>query len=498
MNNNGTRFEFLSSGKSPAANEVLLVPLPAKPRPPMSLLAPIDALCEDAVSQLVDLGALGEDAGKLAHSSRSNGFRRILLVSLGDTAQLMAGKVRQAGAAAADWLIAQRITQASLWLDGLDATQVEHASAEFATGLILAGFRFGELKKADEKRPALIRVSLRAIQPERARQDLRRIQAAQCVADSVNYMRSVAHRPPNILHPPALAAEARKLAKSQGLKCQVLDVPKLRAMNLNGLLSVGMAASHKPCLIRLDYRGAPRSRHTTVVIGKAVTFDTGGISIKPAAGMEGMKFDKCGGMVVLGVLRAISELKMKCNVIGLIAAAENAVSDDAYRPSDIIRMANGKTVEIISTDAEGRMVLADALWYAQKVCKPRAMINLATLTGAVTIALGRPCAAIMSNNDELAAELGESGRRTHERLWRLPLWDDYKDLIKGNDSDLRNSSGKRDAGTIVGGMFLKEFVDDKTPWAHLDIAAVATTENDKAATGFGVRLLVDYLQRRAE
>ena len=495
---NGTRIEFASAGKSPAAKEILIVPLPSKPRPPMSLLAPIDALCDDAVSELVALGALGEDIGKLAHTSRSNGYRRVLLVSLGEQAQLSAHKLRQAGAAVADWLIAQRMAQGCLWLGGLQVARVASPAAEFATGMMLAAFRFGELKKVDEKRPEVIRIGLRAAQAERVRQDLLSIEAAKCVADSVNYMRAVAHRPPNVLNPTTLAAEARQLARAQNLKCQVLDVPKLQAMNLNGLLSVGMAAAHKPCLIRLDYSGAPHSRHSIVVIGKAVTFDTGGISIKPAAGMEGMKFDKCGGMVVLGVLRAISELGLKCNVTGLIAAAENAVSDEAYRPSDIIRMANGKTVEIISTDAEGRMVLADALWYAQKVCKPRAMINLATLTGAVSIALGRPCAAIMSNNDELAEELGESGRRTHERLWRLPLWDDYKELIKGIDSDLRNSSGKRDAGTIVGGMFLKEFVDDAVPWAHLDIAAVATTENDKAATGFGVRLLVDYLQRRAE
>ena len=209
-----------------------------------------------------------------------------------------------------------------------------------------------------------------------------------------------------------------------------------------------------------------------------------------------MKFDKCGGTTVMGIMKAVASLKLPCNVVGLIAAAKNAVSHEAYMPGDIIKMGSGKTVEIISTDAEGRLVLADALWYAQKHCKPTVMIDFATLTGGVVTALGKTAAGLMSNDDELSAELGESGRRTHERLWRLPLWDDYRELIKGQDSDIKNSNNKRHAHPIVGGMFLKEFVDDKTPWAHIDIAGPATTDNDKSATGFGVRLIVDYLQRR--
>ena len=235
-----------------------------------------------------------------------------------------------------------------------------------------------------------------------------------------------------------------------------------------------------------------------MLVGKAITFDTGGYSIKPAAGLEGLKYDKCGGMTVMGVMKAAATLRLKCNLVGLIAAAENAISEKAYRPGDIIKMASGKTVEVISTDAEGRLVLADALWYAQKYFKPTALINVATLTGGVRAALGTAAAGLMSNNDDLAAELGESGRVTNERLWRLPLWDDYRELIRGTDSDIKNSAGKRDAHCIVGGIFLKEFVKDDVPWAHLDIANVATSDNgEKGATGFGVRLIVDYLKRRS-
>ena len=253
-------------------------------------------------------------------------------------------------------------------------------------------------------------------------------------------------------------------------------------------------------MIRLDYRGARATRHNTVLVGKAITFDTGGYSIKPSAGMVDMKYDKTGGCTVMGIMKAAALLKLRCNIVGLMATAENMVSDRACRVGDIITMANGKTVEITNTDAEGRLVLADALWYAQKYCKPTALIDMATLTGGVLVALGRIAAGLMSNDDELSAALGECSRMTHERLWRLPLWDDYAELMKGVDADLVNSSAKRDAHCIQGGIFLKQFVDDSVPWAHLDIAGVATEDRNggKAASGYGVRLLVDYLRRHQQ
>jgi leucyl aminopeptidase len=238
-----------------------------------------------------------------------------------------------------------------------------------------------------------------------------------------------------------------------------------------------------------------------VLVGKAITFDTGGYSIKPSAGLEWLKFDKCGGAAVLGVMKAAADLKLKCNLVGLIAAAENAISERAYRPGDILRMMNGKTVEVISTDAEGRLILADALWYGQTKLRPTTLIDVATLTGGVGVALGKVAAGLMANDDALANDLGEAARRAFEPLWRLPLWDEYKELLESTEADLKNVSTKREAHAIVGGMFLKEFVKPETPWAHLDIAAVATLEDGKGptgkgATGFGVRLLVEFLRLR--
>lgn len=233
------------------------------------------------------------------------------------------------------------------------------------------------------------------------------------------------------------------------------------------------------------------------LVGKAITFDTGGYSIKTTPGLVGMKYDKCGAMAVIGTLVAAARLKLQIPIVGVLAAAENMISNAAYRPNDILKTLSGKTVEIISTDAEGRLVLCDALAYAQNF-HPRVMIDLATLTGGVVTALGSTRAGLFSNNDQLADALFSAGESTHERLWQLPLDDEYFDLIKSDDADIKNSAGNPKAHPIVGGIFLKQFVDDETPWAHLDIAGVSDWDKDmpycpKGASGFGVRLLVEYL-----
>ncbi|MFO0839876.1 MAG: leucyl aminopeptidase [Phycisphaerae bacterium] len=501
MNNNGTRFEFVRAPRS-SRERVLIVPLASKPKPPMQLVAKVDDLCGGELAQLLDLDALGDEVGHLSASASAGPFRRVVLVSLGESEKLNIQKIRTAAAAAARWLITERHASASLWCDGLFATGQASALSDWVGGMHAAGFRFDELREPDAKRPAHCRVLLHSAEPDQVKSALPRIAEATVVAAAANYTRRLAHLPPNVIHPQSLAAEARALARSANLKFTLLDEARLRKRRMNGLLAVGCGAAHGPCLIRLDYRAAPRAKATTVLVGKAVTFDTGGYSIKPAENMDAMKFDKCGGCTVLGVMKALAELGLKCNVTGLIAAAENAISGRAYRPGDILTMMSGKTVEVTNTDAEGRLILADALTYAQRDCAPTTIIDLATLTGGVRVALGGAAAGLMSNNDDLAEQLEECGRVTHERMWRLPLWDDYRELIRGADADIKNSSGKRDAHAIVGGMFLREFIDDKTPWAHLDIAGVATQENtsnglSKGATGFGVRLLVEFLTRGA-
>lgn len=496
MAHNGTDFEFVSGVRATTAGDVLMAPLASKPRPPMQMLSQVDTLCDDAVSELVDVGALGRDVGHLAHTSRSGIYRRIVVVNLGEASKLDGGRIRKAAGSAAKWLIAERIKHVTLWIDGLISNEVDRPTAEWASGMTLAGFRFAEHKRPDDDEVRKIRIRVASSDKAYVAAKMPSIREAATVAQAVNYARRIAHQPANIINPTTLAAEARRLARQHKLKCAVLDFAELRRLGMGGLMAVGRGAEHRPCMIRLDYRHAPRARTNTVLIGKAITFDTGGYSLKPSQGLESLKFDKCGGATVLGVMKATAMLKLPCNLVGLIAVAENAISQEAYRPGDILKMASGKTVEVVNTDAEGRLVLADALWYAQKYCKPTAMIDLATLTGGVVTALGKLAAGLMSNDDALSAALGESGRRTHERLWRLPLWDEYRELIKGQDADIRNAGAKRQAHPIVGGTFLKEFVDDSVPWAHIDIAGTATTDNDKEATGFGVRLLVDYLRRR--
>ncbi len=492
-------FEFVPE-KAGAAADVLLVPLLSKPQPPLQLVAPVDAQCADAVSELIAVKALGAEAGQLAHTTRSGAYRRVLAVSLGDAEKITPHAIRLAGAAAARWIAQEKVASAALWLDGLAGTSVARAAGEWVTGMLLGGYRFLEYRTPADAAPKKVRVQVRSAEAGTVRRVMPELREAAEVAHAINYARRLAHLPPNVMHPAKVADEARALASATGLKFTLVEAAQAKRLGMGGLLAVGGGAAHPPCLVQLDYRPLPRSRRRVVLVGKAITFDTGGYSIKPSAGLEAMKFDKCGGMTVLGILRAVAALKLPCNVTGIIAVAENAISEQAYRPADIIKTMSGKTVEVISTDAEGRLVLADALWYAQEKLKPTEIIDLATLTGGVNVALGKAAAGLMSNDDELAGVLGECGRATHERLWRLPLWDDYRELVKGTDSDLKNASGKRDAHSIVGGMFLKEFIRAGTAWAHLDIAAVATTEESntptgKGATGFGIQLLVEYFRR---
>lgn len=495
MANQGTTFEFVAGLRTAQRGDVLLVPLISDPEPPMQQVHAVDLLCDGAVSRLRSARAIASEAGQLAHTAAGGRFPRVVVASLGPAEKLDGERLRSTGRALATWLTAQRLRSASLWIDGLASSQAADPVGEVTLGMMLAGFAYQDFRAPDKKAVSQVRIDLRSADRGRPQPAQRAARHAATLAGAVNFARWVAHQPPNVLHPPALAGQARALAKSRKLKCTVLEGPQLKRMNMGGLLAVGGGAGHPPCLIRLDYAGAPRARAQTVLVGKSITFDTGGYSIKPAEGMEKMKFDMCGGAAVLGTMRAVADLKLKCNVVGILAAAENAISSRSYRPGDILRMASGKTVEVTNTDAEGRLVLADALWYAQERCRPAAVIDLATLTGGVVIALGAEAAGLMSTDDELAAALEESGRHTRERLWRLPLWDEYRELIKSRDADLRNSAAKRQAHAIVGGMFLKEFIRPKTAWAHLDIAGVAYDDN-AGASGFGVRLLVDYLQRR--
>jgi leucyl aminopeptidase len=331
----------------------------------------------------------------------------------------------------------------------------------------------------------------------------------------VRTARDFAHEPPNVINPVTLARQVKTLATRSGLKCTILDQKKLAEMKAGGILGVGQGSVTPPRLIVLEYQPPAGARAKTanakstkaksakakpvVLVGKAITFDTGGYSIKSKDGMLGMKYDKCGGTAVIGAMLAVAAVKPRVPVVGVIAAAENMIDGAAYRPDDIITTLSGKTVQIVSADAEGRMVLCDAMTYAQRKYQPRAMIDLATLTGGVVVALGTVAAGVFSNDEKLQQALIDAGTQTHERLWPLPVWDEYLELLAGDDSDIKNS-GSREAHGIQGGVFLKQFVEPGVPWAHLDIAGVADIPKDgpycpKGATGFGVRLLLEYIDQ---
>lgn len=318
---------------------------------------------------------------------------------------------------------------------------------------------------------------------------------ARSVAAAIETVRDLGNTPSNALTPTRLAERAREVAESVGVKCTIYGRAQIQKMKMGGLLAVNRGSAEEPRFVVMEY--APkRARRHVALVGKGITFDSGGISIKPAEKMEEMKFDMCGAAAVIGVIEAAAKLAIPVKVTGIFAATDNLPSGSAYKPGDIITMASGKTVEIVNTDAEGRMILGDALHYASNL-SPDHIIDYATLTGACVVALGSEATGLFSNDDELARKLIESGERTGDRLWRLPVWDGYKDLIRSEWADMKNSGG-RWGGAISAAVFLKEFVDCPS-WAHLDIAGTASAESEnpregRGATGAGVRVTLDFLQ----
>ena len=328
------------------------------------------------------------------------------------------------------------------------------------------------------------------------------IKNAVVVSEGVIYTKSIANLPPNECTPTTLANFARIIAKKNNMKCNIISKTDLKKRGFGGITAVGQGSKNEPKLIILEHNRGSKNEKPVVLVGKAVTFDTGGISLKPGEKMDEMKFDKCGGCTVIGIMKAVSELKLPINLVGIIPSVENMPGGEAYRPGDIIKLYNGKTAEILNTDAEGRIILADALSYGEKQYSPKAIIDFATLTGACIIALGTNIAGIVSNNEKLTEKIIESSKRTTEEIWNLPLNDDYMDMIKSDVADMKNIGIGRAAGTITAAAFLRNAIED-TPWVHIDIAGVAWTQiatkekpyNPKGATGFGVRLILDYLQK---
>lgn len=443
-------------------------------------------------------GAKKPGAIEAAVLPRGAPFGRIALVCLGEEGKVKPTDVRAAAGAAADWCARQACRKAAVDGDALQVAGGKNAPAQWVEATELAAYRYTRLKSkkaGDNARPIESVVLACSMANAAMRSEVER---AHRVAACNNLARDLGHEPPNVINPVTLAVRVRGIARAAGLRCTILDHRRLAARKMGAFLAVGAGSSAPPRMIVLEHRGGGKSR-PIVLVGKAVTYDTGGYSIKPTASMQDMKYDKCGGMAVIGVMVAAARLKLKVNLVGVIGAAENMISSNAFRPGDIVTASNGTTIEVNNTDAEGRLVLADCLVHASRVYKPSIMIDVATLTGAITSALGNACGGLYANDDKLAESLIQAGERTDERLWRMPLWPVYREQIVGTDSDLKNVGGPT-GGANTAAAFLREFVDAKTPWAHLDIAGVARTDKALAycpigATGFGVRLLIDFLTR---
>jgi leucyl aminopeptidase len=378
-------------------------------------------------------------------------------------------------------------------LPKLDAAESVRVLAEL---LAAADYKYDAyITVAQDKKASAIRATLIAPQSLDAKALRREQNEAQAVADGVRTVRDLGNAPGNLATPTFIAHRATQVAKEVGVKCTVYGRQAIERMKMGGLLAVNRGSAEEPRFIVLQYTPRRAKQHVALV-GKGITFDSGGISIKPAEKMEEMKFDMCGAAAVIGTIEAAAKLELPVKITGVIPSTENLPGGRAYKPGDIITMMSGKTVEIVNTDAEGRMILADALHYASEL-KPDHILDYATLTGACVVALGSEATGLFSNNDELAQKLIECGERVGERLWRLPEWDSYTDLIRSEWADMKNSGG-RWGGATTAAVFLKEFVNCPS-WAHLDIAGTAyaeaeTARESRGALGTGVRVTIEYLR----
>ncbi len=423
---------------------------------------------------------------------------QVIVAGLGERSEWKTWKLERAAAAAARFARKSGLPALAFCagIGGLDEPVADHAR-RVVRGAVTGAYRFDRYQSAEPQDEELKQILLAGPRSDRAA-ILEAARAAAAEGVTLNRVQDLANLPANELNPVTLAGQVRRLARTYGLKCEVWDEKKLAREKCAGLLAVGQGSRTPPRLIRLSHPGTRRGAAPVVLIGKAITFDSGGISLKPGKGMEWMKFDKSGAMAALAATLLAAQAGLPHPVVTYLAVAENMPGGKAQRPGDIIRYRNGKTVEVINTDAEGRLVLADALVLAAGD-RPRAVVDLATLTGAVIIALGHHASAVMGTDEALLRDLQNAGEASGERLWPLPLWAEYEHEVRSAVADLKNV-GDGSAGTIAGAAFLKAFAPHGVPWAHVDIAGTAWQEKEtpcraSGATLFGARLLSTWLNR---
>jgi leucyl aminopeptidase len=447
-----------------------------------------------------DVVAKGDFSGKFGETSllygqEGLGAPRLLLVGLGERERFTPERLRRVSAAAAKRARTLKLREAGMSLPALPEGDALAAAKAAAEGAVLGLYRFDRHKSGAENHD--LETFWLVSEERNLEQTVEGAEVGQKVAWGAVLARDLANEPSNVATPEYLAQKAREIAERYGMQATVLDRSGIEDEGLTGLATVGRSASNAPRFIVLEHSEGGDAA-PIVLVGKAVTFDSGGISIKPSSGMEDMKFDMSGGAAVLGAMETVGALGLPLNVVALVPATENLPGGDAYKPGDVLEMHSGKTVEIVTTDAEGRLILADALSYARRY-EPAAVLDCATLTGACHVALGDHASGLMGNDEDLIAEVQTAGEATGERSWPLPLFEEYTEQIRGDVADIKNSGG-RYGGALTAGAFLKEFVE--YPWAHLDIAGTAYGKKGKAyttkgATGAPARLLVEFLLGRA-
>ena len=455
----------------------------------------LDQASHGYLAKVAKSGAIEGRAGQslLLFDVPKAAAERILLVGLGSEKDFTPRNYRKAVVKAVRALneagIKEAVSSLSLLdVKGADGYWLARHAVEAAEE---ANYRFDAYKgqSKDKQKPALQKLTLLMGREHGKSED--GIKVGSAIAAGVAYTRNLGNLPPNVCTPSYLAAEAGRFAKGSKLKVTVLDQAQMKKLGMGALLAVARGSRQPPKLIVMEYKGAGKDEKPHVLVGKGITFDTGGISIKPAQSMDEMKFDMCGAASVFGTLKAVMTLGLKINVVGVVPSAENMPGGDATRPGDIVSTMSGQTVEILNTDAEGRLILCDALTYAERL-KPASIVDIATLTGACVIALGNVVSGLLGNNERLVQSLKAAGDKAEDRAWPLPLYDDYQDSLKSNFADFANIGG-REAGAITAACYLSRFTKNMN-WAHLDIAGTAWKGGaEKGATGRPVSLLVQHL-----
>ena len=489
----------IKSGAPQTGSKGCLIVGVYEPRKLSAAAAAVDRAAKGYLAGVVRRGDMQGKPGStlLLHGVPGIAAERVLLVGLGRERDFREKRYREAIAAAVRALNATGADEATLHLTELavgrrdSAWKITHAVTVAREG----GYRFTQMKsKNEDDSPALRRLVLNV---DRAAEKRAAAGLAQglAIAHGMSLAKDLGNLPPNVCTPAYLAGQARDLAKRYRMKVTVLERADMERLGMHTLLSVAQGSARPPKLIVLEHRGGPKKMKPVALVGKGVTFDTGGISLKPAGEMDEMKFDMCGAASVLGTMKAVGEMKLPVNVIGVIPTTENMPGGRATRPGDIVKSLSGQTVEILNTDAEGRLILCDALTYVERF-QPAAVIDIATLTGACVIALGHVASGLFANDDALAREIGSAADTAHDRVWHMPLWDDYQEQLKSNFADFANIGG-RPAGAVTAACFLARFTG-KFRWAHLDIAGTAwKSGKEKGATGRPVPLLTQFLLNRA-